>query len=91
MHLELETVVSEVSFDLVTVHIVHVQVGDSQHTAPALVAFSQLGIFRVEDAIQEGEVVGYFLIAINVETILGLQDRCSEVRHVEVVRLLRLG
>ena len=79
MHLELEVVVLEIFFNLFTVHVVHIQVRDSQYSAPALVAFSQLRVLRVENAIKKGEVVGYLLIAIDMESILGLQDRCSEV------------
>lgn len=85
VYLEFKAVVLEVLFDLITVHIVHVQVSDSQHSAPALVALSQLRVLGVEDAIEKGEVVGYLLVAVHVESILGLQDRCSKVRHVEVV------
>lgn len=81
----------EIGFDLVTVHVVHVQVGDGQHTAPAFVAFGKLRVLWVEYAVEESEVVGYLLVAVNMESILGLQNRCSKVRHVEVVkRVFRL-
>lgn len=91
VYLELEAVMFKVVFDLVTVYVVHVQIGDSQHTAPAFVAFSKLRVLWVEYTIEESEVVGYLLVAVDVESILGLQDRCSEVRHVEVVKLVFSG
>ena len=90
MYLELKAVVFEVSFNFFAVHVVHVQVRDSQDSAPATVAFSQLRVLRIENAIEKGEVVRYLLIAIDMESILGLQDRCAEVRHVEMVKLLYL-
>lgn len=85
VHFELEPVVLKVLFDLLSVHIVDVQVGDGQDSAPMFVALGELRVLRVEDAIEEGEVVRDLLIPIHVETILGFQDRSSEVRHVEDV------
>lgn len=86
MDLKLQPVVLEVSLDLLAIHIVDIHICDGQHSAPMLVAVSQLGVFRVENSIEEGEVVGDSLVAINMEAILCLNDRCSEVRHVEVER-----
>ena len=35
----------------------------------------------MEDSVEEGKVVGDFLIAIHMKAILGLKDRGAEVRH----------
>ena len=62
----------KVPLDLFAIHIVHVQVGDSQDASPMLVAVRELGVLWIEDAIQEGKVVGDLLVAVDMETSLGL-------------------
>jgi hypothetical protein len=85
VYFELEPVVLKVLLDLLSVHIVDVQVCDGQDSAPMFVALCQLWVLWVEDPIEEGEVVGDLLISVHMEPVLGLQDRRSEVRHVEAV------
>ena len=91
VYFELEPVVFKVLLDLLSVYIVYIQVCDSQHSAPMFVALSQLWVPWVEDAVQESEVVGDLLVPVDMEAVLGLQNRCSEVRHVEGVRILICG
>lgn len=57
VNLELQSVVLEVSLNLLAVNVVDVQIRDSQYTSPPLVAFSQLRILGIEDAIEEGKVI----------------------------------
>ena len=73
----------EILLDLLAIDIVHILVRYSEDSAPALVAFGELGVFRIEDPIEECEVVGDFFIAIDMKPVLGLLDSCCEIRHVE--------
>ncbi len=83
--LELETVVLEILFDLLAVDIIDVQVCHCKHSSPALITFGQLTVLRVEDPIEEGEVVRDSLVAIHVEAILGFGDRSYKIRHFEYI------
>ncbi len=79
MNLEVQSVMLEVCLDLFAVDVVDVQVRDRQDAAPTLIAFGELRVRRVEDAVEEGEVVGDLLVSVHVEAILGLDDLGSKV------------
>ena len=81
--LEIDLVVFEVLLDLLAIYIIDIQIRDGQDTLPMLVAVGQLRVLRIEDTVEEGEVVGYLFIAIHVEAILGLRDGRCKVGHVE--------
>ena len=78
---KIQVVVAEVLLHLCPVNVEDVQVHDGQTTAPPLVAVGQMDVLRIEDAIEEGEVVFNLLVALDVETSLGLNNRRFEVRH----------
>ena len=75
--LELKAIMLEIFFNLLAIDIVDVQVGYGEDSSPAFIAFGELTVLRVEDSIQEGKVVRNPFIAIDMETILGFNDRSN--------------
>ena len=84
MDLELEAIVLEILFNLLAIDIVDVQVGYGEDSSPAFIAFGELTVLRVEDSIQESKVIRNPFITIDMETILGLNDRSDQIRHVGI-------
>lgn len=83
VNLEIELVVVKVLLNLVTVDIEDVLIHDGEATTPSLVAVGEVGLLGGEDVVDEGEVVLDLLVALDVETILGLRDGGLHVRHGE--------
>ena len=81
----------KVALDLLAFDLVDVGVCHGQDAAPVLVAVCQLWVGDIEDLVLEGEIVGYSLVAINVEACLGLLNRCFHVRHLEDRAAIALG
>lgn len=73
----------EVLLNPLAVNIVYVEIRDGQDTVPFLVAIGQLRVLGIEDAVEEGKIVGDLFVAIHVETILSLLDGGCKVGHVE--------
>lgn len=74
-----QVVVVKVLLHLVTIDVEDVQVHDGQTPAPALIALGQIVVGRVEDAIEEGEVVFNLLVPLDMEAVLGLDDGSLQV------------
>lgn len=86
MNLQVKTVVLKVLFDLLSVHIVDIEIRHGQDAPPMAIAVRQLGVLDIENAVEECEVVGDLLISLYVEALLRLGHGCLEVRHVEYKR-----
>ena len=75
MDTQIDAVVLKVSTNLVTIQIGDIEVHDGETAAPGGVAVRQLLVVRVEDTIQECEVILDLLIARDGEACLGRLDR----------------
>jgi len=65
---QFEPIVLEISFHLLSIHIVDVLVCDSETSLPLLVTLCKIGILGVEDTVNECEVIFNLLVAFDVET-----------------------
>ena len=74
-------VMLEVSLNLLAIDVIDIQVRHCQNTAPTFIAFGQLGVFDIEDTVQESEIVRNFFVTVNMESILRLRDCSFQVRH----------
>lgn len=81
--LELQTMVFKVLLHLLAVDIVDVHVHDSKASSPAREAFCEVTLLLVKDTVDEAEVVFDLLVALDVETLLGLRNGGLHVRHFD--------
>jgi len=70
--------VFKVLLHLLAVNIVDVQVNYRQTSLPPLIAVCEIGVLNIKNAINEGEVIFYFLIALNMETKMACRGLVSE-------------
>lgn len=69
----------EVLLHLLAIDVEDVQIHNSKAASPALVALGELGVLSVEYSIEEREVVFDLLVTLDMEAVLGLDDRSLEV------------
>lgn len=81
--LELQTMVVEVLLHLLAVDIVDVHVHDSKASSPALEAVCEVALLLVKDTVDKAEIVFDLLVALDVETGLGLRNGGLHVRHFD--------
>lgn len=84
---EFDIIMIEISFHLLTIDIVDVQISHSQAALPLLVAMSKLWVFDVKDTVHDGEVIFNLLVAFDMKSSMSsfalcLNDGCLEVRHL---------
>lgn len=83
MEVKTDLVVIKVLLHSLTIDVEDVQVHDGQAATPFLVAIGEITSRCVKDVVDEGEVVLDLLVALDVETLGGLNDCCFEIRHDE--------
>lgn len=88
---EFDSMMLKVLLHLLAIDVVDVLVSDRQTSSPFLVAVGKVPVVYVEDSIDEGEVVFYLLITLDVETSMAsgrgsLSNGSFKVRHVEMRR-----
>lgn len=71
----------KIFFNLVSVDVVDIEISHREHSPPTFIARSKLAIFRIKDSVQKGEIIRDLLVAVDMKSILGLNDRSLKVRH----------
>ena len=79
MYCQVQIVMLEVLFQLLTIYVKHVLVGDCEHSAPMSIAVGELGILGIEDTVQKGEVVSNLFVTVYTKPRCGLLNGGREV------------